>query len=104
VLHAVTAAQYKGEYRIEIEFEDGSRGAVDFSKYLTRGGIFSRFKDLAYFRRFTVDDEAGTLTWGGEVDIAPETLNAQATGRGLPDWMEPDEKGPASRNLQTHGP
>jgi hypothetical protein len=38
-----------------------------------------------------VDPELGTLSWYGEVDIAPETLYAEATGRSLPDWMRPDE-------------
>ena len=47
MLHNVTAAIHKGGYLIEIEFDDGSRGVVDFSKYLTRGGVFERFKDPA---------------------------------------------------------
>jgi Protein of unknown function (DUF2442) len=90
MLHNVTAATHKGGYLIEIEFEDGSRGVVDFSKYETRGGVFSRFKDPAYFQRFRVDEDAGTLIWDDNVDIAPETLYAQATGK-LPSWMEPEE-------------
>ena len=45
MLHNVTAATHKGGYLIEIEFDDGSRGVVDFSKYLTRGSVFERFKD-----------------------------------------------------------
>jgi hypothetical protein len=93
MLHDVTAAIHKGGYLIEIEFDDGSRGTVDFSKYLTRGGVFERFRDPVYFATFRVDEEAGTLIWGDDVDIAPETLYAQATGKGLPDWMEPDEVG-----------
>jgi len=32
MLHDVTAATHKGGYLIEIEFDDGSRGVVDFSK------------------------------------------------------------------------
>jgi len=90
MLHDVTAATYRGGYRIEIEFDDGSRGVVDFSKHLARGGVFERFGDPAFFQRFRVDAEAGTLVWGDEVDIAPETLYAEATGKGLPGWMEPE--------------
>jgi len=90
MLYNVTAATHKGGNLIEIEFDDGSRGVVDFSKYLTRGGVFERFKDPAYFQRFRVDEDAGTLIWDDEVDIAPETLYAQATGK-LPSWMEPEE-------------
>ena len=32
MLHDVTTATHKGGYLIEIEFDDGSRGVVDFSK------------------------------------------------------------------------
>jgi len=98
MLHDVTAATHRGGYLIEIEFDDGSRGIVDFSAYLMRGGVFERFKDPAYFRQFTVDEEVGTLVWGDELDIAPESLYAQATGKGLPAWMASDEE--AAANLR----
>jgi len=70
---------------------------------LTRGGVFERFKDPSYFGRFRVDEEAGTLAWDGEVAIAPESLYAQATGKGLPAWMEPDEGEAANQRLQSDG-
>jgi hypothetical protein len=91
MLHDVTAASHQGGYLIEIEFDDGRRGVVDFSPYLARGGVFARFRDPAYFQRFRVDAEVGTLVWEGEVDVAPETLYALATGAGLPSWMEPEQ-------------
>ena len=56
--------------------------------------MFERFKDLEFFRSFSVNKELGVLTWGGEIDIAPETLYAEATGTALPAWMNPD--GPPS--------
>lgn len=90
MLHDVKSATCRGDYLIEIEFDDGRRGVVDFSRYLNRGGVFERFKDPAYFRRFTVNEDSGTLSWDGDVDIAPETLYAEATGEGLPSWMEAD--------------
>ncbi len=88
MLHDVVKATYRGDYRIELEFDDGENGVVDFSKYMQRGGVFERFKDISFFRNFSVNAEFGTLTWGGELDIAPETLYAEATGRGLPPWTE----------------
>ena len=104
MLHDVRTATYKSDYLIEIEFDDGNRGIVDFSKYLTRGGVFERFNDLAYFRRFTVNEDSGTLSWGDDLDIAPETLYAEATGQGLPSWMEPDEQGKTNQRVQGDGP
>jgi hypothetical protein len=103
MLYDVIGATYRGDYLIEIEFDDGSRGLVDFSKYLQRSGVFERFRDLAYFRRFVVNEDAGTLTWGNEVDIAPETLYAEATGRGLPAWTESDQAGTTDRHIETGG-
>ena len=65
-------------------------GVVDFAPYLQRGGVFSRFRDIAFFREFRVNPELGVLTWQNEIDIAPEMLYAQATGSPLPDWMTPE--------------
>lgn len=87
MIHDVVAATYKGDYRIELTFDDGKTGIVDFSDYLARGGVFERFRDLDFFRAFTVSEDLGTIVWGDEVDVAPETLYSAATGSPLPDWM-----------------
>ena len=100
MLHDVVSAVHKGDYLIEIVFDDGQRGVVDFSRYLDRGGVFERFRDLEFFRDFTVNDELGVLTWGGEIEVAPETLYAEATGTALPAWMDPGEE-PANKGLHT---
>ena len=94
MIHDVVSAVYKGGYCIEVEFDDGKRGVVDFSKHAERGGVFDRFKDLDFFKNFEVNAELGVLTWGNEIDIAPETLYAEATGSPLPAWMEPDAADP----------
>ena len=92
MLHDVVSAVYRGDYLIEIEFDDGQRGIVDFSKYLERRGVFERFRDLEFFRSFTINKELGVLTWGNEVGIAPETLYAEATGTPFPAWMNPEKE------------
>jgi hypothetical protein len=91
MLHDVVAAEYRGDYRIELRFDDGKCGVVDFTEYLNKGGVFERLRDLSFFRRFSIDRELGVLTWQGEVDIAPETLYSEATGSPLPGWMISDE-------------
>ena len=91
MLRDVVSASYKGGYQIELTFDNGESGIIDFSSYLQRGGVFKRFRDLSFFRAFQVDPELGTLTWADEIDIAPETLYAQATGSGLPEWMSLEE-------------
>ena len=84
----VVSAVYKGDYRIEVTFEDGKKGIVDFTKYLDKGGVFERLKDKEFFSQFEVNQELGTLSWQNEIDVAPETLYAEATGAPLPEWME----------------
>lgn len=49
-----------------------------------------------------VHPELGVLTWRGEVDVAPETLYAEATGSGLPDSVE-EEDASANESLQHTG-
>ena len=91
MLRDVVSASYKDGYQIELTFDNGESGVIDFSAYLQRGGVFQRFRDLSFFRDFRVDPELGALTWADEIDIAPETLYAQATGSGLPEWMSLEE-------------
>ena len=87
MIHDVISAEYRGEYLIEVTFDNGRRGIVDFSSYAARGGVFARFRDKTFFRDFHINTELGVLAWGDDLDIAPETLYAAATGEPLPEWM-----------------
>ena len=91
MIHDVVSAKHRDGYRIELAFDNGRSGIVDFSKYLHRGGVFERFRDMEFFRNFKVNEDLGVLTWGDEVDIAPETLYSEATGEPLPEWMMVDK-------------
>lgn len=100
MIHDVVSAIYKGEYKIEVVFDDGRKGVVDFTRFIRRGGVFERFKDINFFRNFTINQELGIITWQGEIDIAPETLYAEATGTPLPDWVEKKGKVSTSKSPQ----
>lgn len=88
MIHDVVSAVYKGGYKIEVSFDDGKEGVVDFSKYLRNGGVFERFKDIEFFKCFRVNEELGIIVWQDEIDVAPETLYSEATGSPLPEWTE----------------
>ena len=88
--YEIITAKYIEGYRIELTFEDGNSGTVDFQKYVKKGGIFSKLQDLERFRDFQINKEMGTISWDDQIDIAPETLYSDATGAPLPDWMEPE--------------
>lgn len=83
--------KYIGKYKLEIVFENGRRGIVDFEKYFEKGGVFSRFSDIEYFKKFYINKELGVLCWPDNVDIAPEILYHEATGEPLPAWMTSKE-------------
>jgi hypothetical protein len=76
------------EYRIGLTFENGKSGVVDFTKFISKSGVFSRLADLDFFKRFQVNEELGTITWEDETDVAPEVRYSEATGEPLPHWMQ----------------
>lgn len=84
----VVTAKYLGDYRIELVFENGKAGIVDFRKFIDKGGVFARLGDLDYFKAFRVNQELGVITWDDEIDVAPEVLYSEATREPLPLWME----------------
>ena len=100
MLKDVVSAIYKGEYKIEVTFEDGVTGIVDFSKFLRKGGVFEKFRNIEFFKNFKINEELGVLTWGDEIDIAPETLYAEATSTPLPGWMNLQDTPSANKSLQ----
>ena len=82
------SAEYLEDYKLKIWFADGKSGIVDFTRFIRKGGIFGKLVDLENFKRFTVNQELGVITWDGEIDIAPETLYSEATQEPLPQWVE----------------
>jgi hypothetical protein len=82
------SAEYLEDYKLKIWFADGKSGIVDFTPYIRKGGVFGKLAQLENFKRFTVNQELGVITWYGEIDIAPETLYSEATQAPLPQWVE----------------
>jgi hypothetical protein len=99
MIHDVVSAKYCGDYKIDVGFDDGKHGVVDFTKYIDAGGVFERLRDVDLFKRFRINEELGVLTWEGDIDIAPETLYSDATNMPLPDWMD-SEGAPLSLRSQ----
>ena len=72
-LHDITAVEVIGEHRLRLSFDDGTIGDVDFS---TREwpGVFAPLADPANFEKVQVNPESGTISWPGDLDMAPEPL------------------------------
>jgi hypothetical protein len=71
-LNDVTGIKYKGGHVFEINFDDGLKGDLDFSKFLKIGPVFEPLKDIAFFQKAAIG--GGAITWPNGADIAPETL------------------------------
>ena len=74
-LPSVVRAEYLGEYRVQLTFNDGLESTLDFWPWL-HGPVFEPLKDRSFFQSFFLD--GGTLAWPNGADVAPETLYGQA--------------------------
>lgn len=79
----ITAIKVLEDYRVWLRFEDGVEGEVDLS-HLAGQGVFVAWRDYEFFRRAFVADY-GALTWPGELDLCPDALWLQITGKPVED-------------------
>jgi hypothetical protein len=75
MIPAVIRATYRGDYQIDMIFNDGLAATIDFTRWLD-GPVFEPLRDYEYFRRFFID--GGTIAWPNGADIAPGTLYEEA--------------------------
>lgn len=71
-LNDIVSVEYKKDYVYEIVFDDGLSGCVDFTKWLDKGHVFKKLKDIKLFKKAQID--GGTISWPNGADIAPETI------------------------------
>lgn len=74
----VRQAEYRGDFRIWLRFNDGAEGVVDLSDCL-EGEVFEPLKDLDRFKAFHVDPDIETVVWDNGADMAPEFLYEKMT-------------------------
>jgi hypothetical protein len=69
----ITAVRVVCHEVVALTFADGLEGEVDLRGHLW-GPVFERVRTPEGFAEVYVDEETGTITWPGEVDLAPDTL------------------------------
>ncbi len=72
ILH-VTHAKPLADYRLWLQFDDGTEGYADLSGELW-GTMFEPLNDPTIFASAVVDPVCKTVTWANGADFAPEYL------------------------------
>lgn len=80
----VSGVRHINEYELEVTFSDGTVAILDFRmRIVGRGGVFKSLENIDFFAQVAVDREAGTLVWPNGVDLCPDVLYAEATGKDI---------------------
>jgi hypothetical protein len=74
-MERVTAVRALEGYRIEVVFDDGTRGSVSLESRLF-GPVFEPLRDPVAFAQVRVD-EFGAVSWPNGADLAPDALYDQ---------------------------
>jgi hypothetical protein len=81
MLVRIVEAQPRGGSRLYLRFDDGAEGEVDIARVVSFEGVFAALRDPTFFARVAVDEAWGAIRWPNDVDLAPEPLYEQITGR-----------------------
>jgi len=93
-MNRITSFKVLDNYRIWLRFDDGVEGVADLSGLVGKG-VFAAWRDYEFFRRAYVADY-GSLTWPGELDLCPDALWLQITGK------QPEDLFPNLKTLASH--
>jgi len=63
------------EHTVRIVFADGEVRDVDITPLLD-SPAFSSLRDPTVFEQVAVDEQTGTITWPGDVDLDPDVIYA----------------------------
>lgn len=81
----VTKVKPLEDYRLEVEFIDGTHGFVEMGQLIAskKAGIFARLKDVNVFSKAYI--EYGVVTWPIEIDLAPNAMYDEIKRNGV--WI-----------------
>jgi hypothetical protein len=78
----LTKVKPLANYKLEVDFVDGTHGLVEMSQRVTNdnAGVFAVLKEVALFNQVYL--EQGVVTWPGEIDLAPDAMYTAITLHG----------------------
>jgi hypothetical protein len=93
-MRKVSSVKVLPGYRLELRFDDGVSGTVDLA-HMVGKGVFAVWQDPEMFAQVRVGS-SGELAWGDQIDLCPDALYLQATGK------KPEDMFPSLRAESTH--
>lgn len=81
-MHKVVEVKPLEGFRLRVKFSDGTEGEANLSDIAGKG-VFAKLKDGNYFNSVFVDGETHTVAWPGGLDLCPDSLYAEITGKEL---------------------
>jgi hypothetical protein len=90
----ITDATPMDNFQVRLRFDDGASGIVDLS-HLAGRGVFSAWLKDGVFEQLSISAN-GALQWPGDLDLCPDALYLQMTGKSV------DEVFPALRHPLAH--
>jgi len=76
----ITTVKAIKPYTIWVQYNDGVEGEIDLS-HLAGKGVFAAWNKTGEFEKAHLDPESGAVAWGSDLDICPDTLYLQLTGK-----------------------
>ena len=78
----LTKVEPLADYKLEVEFVDGTKGIVDLSSRVQHhnGGVFTALKETHLFNEVFLEN--GAVTWPGEIDLAPDAMHDEIQRNG----------------------
>ncbi len=70
-------------YRLKLAYDDGASGQVDVSQFAGQG-VFDAWRDVTFFNQVRIG-EFGELSWGDDIELCPDALYMQLTGKSADD-------------------
>lgn len=93
-MYKITQVSTVKDYTLELTFDTGERGLVDLAA-LAGKGVFALWNDTDAFCSVQIGP-LGELAWGDTIDLCPDALYLEATGK------QPEQVFPAIQREQAH--
>lgn len=78
VQQVITRIHPNDDFTIEIEFDGGFKGVVDFKPLIQRGGVFGHLGSPRFFHRAKIGERGRTLVWPNELEFCADALYMDA--------------------------